>query len=354
MSKELAEIIDMTSERFHKIAPPSIKYDAEKGFAMQILMNSPYLMKVAQENKPSLAQAITNVAAIGLSLNPAEKQAYLIPRTVKMGDKYVSKVFLEPSYMGLCKLATDTGAIEWVQAQCVYSNDTFVDNGVGMRPTHTYNAFSKDRGEFVGVYCVAKTHCGDYLTTIMDAEKVFSIRDRSESWKKGQSGPWKTDFEEMAKKTAVRNAAKMWPRSHGTERLNQAVHLSNENEGFEPLVTSPQIKDFTGEQKEYYDSLITNNDALGMYVFLQTIEEGARNSLYHSFERPKGRFQQIVDGLYKKGESSYHDYLDSISAMSMDDVDGALQLIAELPEDALALMTPKLPPEAQQIIRENA
>lgn len=353
-SKQLRKVIDLTEERFTKVAPPAISYEAEKGFAIQVLSNNSYLAKVAMENQESLAQAITNVAAIGLSLNPAEKQAYLIPRNVKQGDAWVSKVFLEPSYMGLCKLATDSGAIEWVQAQVVYANDTFVDNGVGEKPTHTYNAFAKDRGEFVGVYCVAKTHNGDFLTTIMPADEVYSIRDRSEAWKRGKSGPWKTDFNEQAKKTVVRRAFKMWPRSVASDRMAQAVHLSNENEGFEPIINNPNIMDFTAEQKRYYDQLIEQNNALGMYVFLQTVEESVRNNLYHSFEKgTKGKFQQIVDSLYGNGEAQFRDYIDSMNDVAaMNDAGGFIELADELTTDALNLMRTRLSREAQVMLDE--
>jgi len=312
MSREIAEVINLTEERFKQVAPPAINYEAEKGFAMQILSNNTFLMKVAMEHNASLAQAITNVAAIGLSLNPAEKQAYLITRTVKEGNKWISKIFLEPSYMGLCKIATDSGSIEWVQADCVYANDKFMDRGVGEKPDHSYNAFSKERGDFVGVYCVAKTHTGDYLTTLMDKEAVDSVMERSEAVKamkernKGSGGPWISDFNQMAKKSVIRQAFKMWPRTN--ERAAEAVHMSNENEGFEPLQTSPEITDFTGDQKSYFDQLIEKGDPLGMYVFSCSFDltdassAGATIwvSLLHSFEKgSKGKYQALVHHLIK-------------------------------------------------------
>src|SRR5690606_28649385 len=106
-----------------------------------------------------------------------------------------------------------------VQANVVHENDEFIDNGPGQRPTHKYNAFSKDRGPFAGVYAVAKTRTGDYLTTIMAADEVNGIMARSEAYKafkekkKGNGGPWVSDFEEMAKKSVVRRGFKMWPKT---------------------------------------------------------------------------------------------------------------------------------------------
>jgi len=291
-----------------------MKFDAEKGFAIQLLSNNAYLMDAAQKDKASLLQAVTNVAAIGLSLNPAEKQAYLIPRNVKVGNEWKTRIFLEPSYMGLCKLATDSGSIEWVQANCVYANDTFADNGFGNRPDHKYNPFdtAEKRGAFVGAYCVAKTSKGDYLTTIMSAEEVFAIREKSESYKRSKSGVWVDHFPEQAKKTVVRRAFKMWPRSD-LNRLAHAVELSNENEGFEAIVSSPEIMRHNAEQKNYFDQLISKNDCIGMYAFMGSVSDSIQSSLYNSFEKGTvTKFKSLVSGMTKTGFEQFTACLDAI------------------------------------------
>jgi len=298
----VAEAIDGTQDRFLSIAPAQMKFEKEKGFAIQILKNNDYLMGIAKVHPQSLQQALTNVAAIGLSLNPAEKQAYLIPRTVKAGNAYVTKIFLEPSYMGMIKLATDSGSIKWVQAFVVYSNDEFMFVGAGEKPIHKFNPFQPEekRGQFIGVYCIAKTADGDYLTNMMSAEQVLDVRDRSESWKAFKSGkaktggPWQTDQNEQAKKTVIRQAFKTWPRSD-LNRLASAVELSNDNEGFEPIVTSPELGQITAETKAYFDQMITKGDALGMFVLQCALNEtgdSAFTTLYHSFEKgQKGQYR---------------------------------------------------------------
>jgi phage RecT family recombinase len=341
---DIVTAITETEERFHSIAPSYMKFESEKGFAVQILKNNDYLMTVARNHPQSLQQALTNVAAIGLSLNPAEKQAYLIPRTVKQGDKYVTKIFLEPSYMGFIKLATDSGSIKWVQALPVYSNDEFAFNGVGERPTHKFNPFVKpeDRGVFIGVYCVAKTIDSDYLTTMMSASDIEGIRDRSEQWKKSKSGPWLTDFIEQAKKTTIRQGFKTWPRTN-LHRMAEAVSMSNENEGFEPLVTSPELGQYTAETKEYFDQLITKMDALNMFVLqckLNDQNDSAFVNLYHSFEKgQKGKYQKIVDDLLAKGFSIVTDYRDALTqAIDSNDEMARVQLVEELTDDALEIV----------------
>lgn len=206
------------------LSEPSISFDREAGFAVQILEEKEYTLKCAMGNRQSVVNAITNIAAIGISLNPAKKQAYLVPRD--------GKICLDISYIGLMDLAMATGSIKWAQAEIVYANDGFTRGRFDEPPAHTFNPFSRNRGEIVGVYVVVKTADGDYLTHTMDIDAVYAIRDRSAAWKSSKSGPWKTDPGEMIKKTCVKQAYKYWPK---TDRLSEAIqHLNTESaEGVE-------------------------------------------------------------------------------------------------------------------------
>lgn len=202
------------------LSDTSINFEREAGFAIQILTASDYVIGVATKERQSVVSAVTNVAAIGISLNPAKRQAYLVPRK--------GKICLDISYMGLIDLAMQTGAVKWVKAELVYEKDAFVLNGFDKKPTHTFNPFSKERGAVVGVYCVAKTADGDYLTDCMSKDEVDTIKNRSESVKSGKNSPWDTDYGEMAKKTVVKRAYKYWPK---TERLDKAIHHLNTEAG---------------------------------------------------------------------------------------------------------------------------
>jgi recombination protein RecT len=348
------EALDAAKDKFIQIAPKGLDYTAEYSFAVQALNNNDYLKNVAMQNPLSLQAAIINVAAIGLSLNPAKKQAYLIPRNVKHGDKWVSKIFLEPSYLGLCDIATLSGSIKWVQAQVVRAADNFVDNGPGSKPTHTYDAFATadKRGDPVGVFCTAKTADGDYLNEIMPLAEVIAIRDRSEAWKRNQSGPWASDFLEMAKKSVIRRAFKTWPKTESLERMALAVNISNENEGFEPILTSPPLGEFTAERKSYFDQMITKSDAVGMFLFRQSVEESVFTNLYHSFEKgKKGQYQGIVDTLLQKGQSSLLDCVAALQGFAeQDDTHGAIELLSDLSDDAIAYLRDQCDPQTVSFI----
>ncbi len=202
----------------------SINFEREAGFAVQAILANDYAKSIALGNRQSVIDAVTNVAAIGISLNPAKRQAYLVPR-----DR---KICLDISYMGLMDLAISTGSLRWAQADIVRQADVFRLNGFDNPPTHNFDPFNRERGDIVGVYVVVKTADGEYLTTTMTTDEVNAIRDRSSAWKawveKKKSCPWVTDWSEMAKKTCVKRAYKYWPK---TDRLEKAIHHLNTENG---------------------------------------------------------------------------------------------------------------------------
>lgn len=351
---EVAAVLksDVLVQRFESTAPKWMNYEAEYGFAVQHLKANDYLRKIAEQDANSLLAAMSNVAACGLSLNPAEKTAYLVPRK--------GKICFDPSYMGLIRLATNTGSIEWVQAACVYEGETFVLKGAGEKPVHETDPFA-EKGAFRGAYCIAKTHNGDYLTTAMSAAEIYEVRDASEAVKRygadnPKSGPWVTHFAEMAKKTVIRRAFKTWPLSDQNEndrRMAQAVYVSNENEGIELAKTTPDLGQYSDAAKEYFDQLITQADAVGMIVFKETKTEAEWTALYHSFEKgQKGKYQRIVDDLYRKGEAMVREYVDVINeaVASGEDIDTHLDEMGDL----RPLVEQRVSNEAAQAMRAAA
>lgn len=222
--------IDASRKRFDLIADAgSVNYDREAMFAMQHLIKSDFTLKVANQNPKSVLVAMANVAATGLTLNPALKLAYLVPRD--------GAIRLDISYMGLLQIATDTGSIMWGRADVVREADTFTYCGPAAAPEHKCNPFATDRGEIVGAYVIAKTHTGDILCGIMTRAELDTVRDRSDAWKmrdpaRGKNGgPWFDFPEEMSKKAVIKRDQKTWPRTDQHKRLADAVDIANEAEG---------------------------------------------------------------------------------------------------------------------------
>ena len=216
----------------------SVRWETESQFAIQLFQANDYLANVALQNQTSAQNAIINVAAIGISLNPALKLAYLVPRKINK----LQAVCLDISYMGLLHLAMETGSIRWGQAVVVYSGDKFKLTGLGNMPIHEHDPFS-DRGDAVGVYCTVKTSDGDYLTECMGIDDVNKIRARSESFKKGY-GPWVSDYGEMVRKTVIKRAYKYWPK---VERLSNAIEYLNTQNG-EGIEKEPVMPHYSHEE----------------------------------------------------------------------------------------------------------
>lgn len=246
MSFSIVEFVKQQEPLFSSaLTDQGVTWAKESQFAVQLFQRNEYLTKTAIANPASAQNAIINVAAIGITLNPASKLAYLVPRD--------GMVCLDISYMGLLHLAQATGAIKWGQCKLVYSNDTYESNRLDSAPTHKYNTFG-DRGTVVGGYCTIKTPDGDYLTEEMSLAEIKA----TEATSKAKNGPWKNFWEEMARKTIVKRASKYWPRR---ERLDAAIDYVNteggEGNNFDNA-KSPEldVTPITAEQNDKINSIL--------------------------------------------------------------------------------------------------
>ena len=241
MSNEITAYgaVELGQAQFELIASKDklVSWAEESQFAVQLLNKNTMLQQCAPQ---SIQESITNVAAIGLSLNPAYGYAYLVPDSIKAGNQWVKVCQLRVSFKGLVKIAVDSGAIKFVRAEIVKENDTFTYNGPMAAPVHQMNPFG-DRGQTVGVYCIAKTPDGEYLTDVMSIEEINKIRAAAK-----QDGVWSKWFEEMAKKAIIKRSSKQWPLGNGADRFNTAVQVVNDVEGSESMGEG----DVTPKQKE--------------------------------------------------------------------------------------------------------
>lgn len=261
MSNELIATIAAAKDQFVGIveANPNtpVEWKREANFAMQQMYKNPHSLSVAMNNKVSLRDAIIQVAAVGITLNPAHQYAYLVPM-----DKEIT-LFI--SYRGLIKVATDTGSIKWARADVVYQNDTFNYYGPAREPEHICNPFS-DRGEPIGVYCIAKTADNDILCDVMSEEEIQKIKSKSKSatGNKPQYSPWNQWPDEMRKKAIIKRASKTWPKTERHEQLDTVIEHINEKEGidFTPkgqVTGDPLDVDLMNEAYEQWKSLVDDD-----------------------------------------------------------------------------------------------
>lgn len=166
----------MTADRFLRVATT-------------LLLRTPKLAECSQE---SFMKAMLDCSSLGLE--PDGRRCHLIP--------YGKDVTLIVDWKGLVELAKRSGEVTSWKAETVKERDVFEwRNG---EVNHVVN-WREDRGKLQAVYSVVRLASGEIDTEVMTLPEVEAIRKRS---KAGSSGPWVTDFEEMAKKTVIRRHSK--------------------------------------------------------------------------------------------------------------------------------------------------
>lgn len=189
-------------------------------------LNAERLLKVAQiaaTTTPALAKcdvaslvgAIGQCAQMGLEPNTVLGHAYLVPFNTKRKDgngneRWVNSVQVIIGYKGLIDLARRSGQIVSIAAHEVCENDEFnlvygLDEKLEHRPA------MGERGNVIGFYAVAKLKDGGHCFEFMSRFQVEQIMQSTQS--KGKYGPWKDNFIEMGRKTAIRRLAKYLPLS---------------------------------------------------------------------------------------------------------------------------------------------
>lgn len=152
-------------------------------------------------SKDSIIKVMLDCCAFGIE--PNGRDAYVLPYK----SRYGTQAQLIISYQGYITLAMKSERIASIRAELVCENDQFTwHNGhIG----HTID-WLKPRGEMVAVYAVALWKDGHEDATVLTKDEVDATRARSRA---KDSGPWVTDYGEMARKTAVRRLAKYLPLS---------------------------------------------------------------------------------------------------------------------------------------------
>jgi len=241
-----------------------VSWEAESQFAIQALQKNSTLSKCPAY---TVQNAVINIAAIGLTLNPADGYAYLVPEYNK--DTSQTECQLRISFKGLIKAATDSGAIKWVKADIVKEDDTFNYKGPCELPEHIMDPF-KPRGVSVGVYCIAKTCEGDILVDLMPWDEVTKIKNAAKTKKVWDAWP-----DEMAKKAIIKRAAKQWPKTKQSGQLHKAVEVINEIEGsaFDPL------KELE-ETANYIIDAIEKDDPTAVHEAWTELTEGEQSLLW--------------------------------------------------------------------------
>lgn len=159
----------------------------------------------------SLVSCVLQAAQLGLEPGIIG-HAYLVP--------FKGQATLIIGYKGLIDLVRRSGQLSTIQAQVVYRGDAFdYDLGLDPKLTHKRAESYDGRPEVTHAYAVARLKDGSVQFEVMTRSDIEAIRSRARS---GSSGPWTTDYAEMAKKTVLRRLCKMLPVSVEVARAVEA------------------------------------------------------------------------------------------------------------------------------------
>ena len=200
-----------TMQAYIKAMEPAIKKAlpsviTPERFTRMVLSALSSTPKLAECSPQSFLAAMMTAAQLGVEPNTALGQAYLLPYR----NHGQMECQFQLGYKGLIDLAYRSGEVSVIQAHTVYENDVF-EYEVGMDPKLRHVPAKADRGEAVAYYAMFKTKDGGYGFEVMSVDDVQRHAQRySKSYGSGSS-PWRSNFDEMAKKTVLKRALKYAP-----------------------------------------------------------------------------------------------------------------------------------------------
>lgn len=218
-----ATLLRLTPE-FKMALPPQVTPEKFIRVTLTALRANPDLLS----NRQSLYSAAMKCAQDGLL--PDGRQAAFV--------KFGGDVVYMPMISGILQKIRNSGELAMITAQIVYSNDKFrywIDSD-GEHIEHEPLIFG-ERGALNGVYAFAKTKDGASYIDVMTKDEIEKVRNVSRA---KDSGPWKTWFEEMAKKSAIRRLSKRLPMSTDVQNVIEANDDLNDIAGQE--IKAPESK----------------------------------------------------------------------------------------------------------------
>jgi recombination protein RecT len=147
-------------------------------------------------------------AQLGLEPNTPLGQAYLIP--FKNNKKGIVECQFQIGYKGLIDLAYRSGEMSSIYAHAVHENDEF-EYEYGLDQKLVHKPASSNRGKAIKYYAVWKLKNGGYGFGVMSVEDVTLHAQKYSQAFAYSSSPWKTEFDEMAKKTVLKAVLKYAP-----------------------------------------------------------------------------------------------------------------------------------------------
>lgn len=210
--KTLQGLIKSMEGEIARALPAHIKPDRIARIALTALRQNPDLELCTPE---SFLGGLITSSQLGLEINTPLGQAYLIPynnkRCINGKWQTVKEAQFQVGYMGLIDLAYRSNMYQSIYAHSVDEADTFsFEYGLDKKLKHVPN--DQPSGKIKGYYAVYRLRNGGYDFGYMSLRQVTDYKNQYSKATSDKS-PWATNFDQMAKKTILKQVLKYAPKS---------------------------------------------------------------------------------------------------------------------------------------------
>ena len=256
----------------------------DKGLLSKICEAAVHLLsdpKIQECDEASILGALYKAATMGFRLERDFGECHLIPRSLKVGDKWVKTCSFQIGYKGWKSIALQSGNLHYLEAREVYTADTFkFKHGTAAFLDHEPAATND--GKMSHFYALCKLKSGEYVFSVINIQEAEKSRRNSETQYKDKVyspvpvGVWLKNYAQMALRVPIKRLCAALPmtaaietalqsdggvtyvQKDGTVTTIQPADVESQAEQFEakPLAIPANI------ERQYFD----NEGALSTYT----------------------------------------------------------------------------------------
>lgn len=224
---EVRGALEKMQPQFAAALPPHVDSKRFLRVTMTALQQNPDLLGA---DRRTLYGACMRAAQDGLL--PDGREAALV--------MFSGKAQYMPMVEGLIKKVRNSGEVGNISVQVVKEHDAF-DYELGDNEQITHKPALKDRGNTIGAYSIVTLKNGEKSREWMSVEDIEAVRKRSRT---SDKGPWKTDYDEMCRKTVFRRHYKRLPKStdlDGAIRADDEMYEAAPERDITPQPQQPAV-----------------------------------------------------------------------------------------------------------------
>lgn len=237
--QQVRDLLDKMAPEIQLALPKHMNADRMARVAMTAVSSNPKLLECEPK---TLLGALMEASQLGLEPNTGLDQAYLIPYYNKNIKAF--SVQLQISYKGMIELARRSGQYKAIYAHEVYEEDTF-EIEYGLHKNLIHKPVLEPESEPIGYYAVYHLTNGGFDFIYWTREKVEAHgRKYAKSFDKG---PWRTNFDQMAKKTVLKDLLAYAPKSI---EIQNAVTSDDKTRELSEDGVIIDVTDYTEEKQE--------------------------------------------------------------------------------------------------------